>query len=134
MLNDRILYHMDENLKAQLFTTQVQSVEYRGKKIIYEMVIDDGYVQNKERPVKSSSVRQGVSELVRCDNFPVLTYEDDGPVGSYLSVRYLNNILLIGDFTFLLKKIREKKPGQIAYLQVINGKVMGLNHNPTMTF
>ena len=104
MLNDGILYHMDENLKAQLFTTQVQSVEYRGKKIIYEMVIDDGYVQNKERPVKSSSVRQGVSELVRCDNFPVLTYEDDGPVGSYLSVRYLNNILLIGDFTFFIKE------------------------------
>lgn len=104
MLNDGILYHMDENLKAQLFTTQVQSAEYRGKKIIYEMVIDDGYVQNKERPVKSSSVRQGVSELVRCDNFPVLTYEDDGPVGSYLSVRYLNNILLIGDFTFFIKE------------------------------
>lgn len=104
MLNDRVLSYMDENLKAQLFTTQVQSVEYRGKKIIYEMVIDDGYVQNKERPVKSSSVRQGMSELVRCDNFPVLTYEDDGPVGSYLSVRYLNNILLIGDFTFFVKE------------------------------
>lgn len=104
MLNDGVLNHMDENLKAQLFTTQVQSMEYRGKKIIYEMVIDDGYVQNKERPVKSSTVRQGEIELVRCDNFPVLTYEDDGPVGSYLSVRYLNNILLVGDFTFFIKE------------------------------
>lgn len=104
MLNDGVLYHMDENLKAQLFTIKVQSAEYRCKKIIYEMVIDDGYVQNNERPVKSSSVRQGESELVRCDNFPVLTYEDDGPVGSYLSVRYLNNILLVGNFTFFIKE------------------------------
>ena len=104
MLNDGVLNHMDENLKAQLFTTKVQSVEYRGKKIIYDLVIDDGYVQNKERPVKSSSVRQGENELVRCDNFPVLTYEDDGPVGSYLSVRYLNNILLVGNFTFFIKE------------------------------
>ena len=104
MLNDGVLYHMDENLKAQLFTIKVQSAEHRGKKIIYEMVIDDGYVQNNERPVKSSSVRQVESELVRCDNFPVLTYEDDGPVGSYLSVRYLNNILLVGNFTFFIKE------------------------------
>lgn len=104
MLNDGVLYHMDENLKAQLFTIKVQSAEHRCKKIIYEMVIDDGYVQNNERPVKSSSVRQGESELVRCDNFPVLTYEDDGPVGSYLSVRYLNNILLVGNFTFFIKE------------------------------
>jgi hypothetical protein len=101
MLNEGVLSHMDDNLKTQLFTTQVQSVEYRGKKIIYEMVIDAGYAQ---RSVKSSSVRQGEIELVRCDNFPVLTYEADGPLGSYLRVRYLNNILLVGDFTFFIKE------------------------------
>ena len=103
-LNDGILSYMDEDLKAQLFTTKVQSVAHRSNKIIYEMVIDDGSVQNDERPVKCGCVKQEDVEIVRCDNFPVLTYEDDGPVGSYLSVRYLNNLASIGDFIFFIKE------------------------------
>jgi len=104
MLNDRVLSNMDENLKAQLFTTKVQSIEHYGKKIVYEMVIEDGYVQNNQRSIKNGLVQQGDIELVRCSSFPVLTYEDDGPVGSYLSVRYLNNFLLAGNFTFFVKE------------------------------
>jgi hypothetical protein len=103
-LNDGILSYMNEDLKAQLFTTKVQSIEHYGRKIIYEMVIDDGYVQNNERIIKKAFVNQGDIEFVSCNNFPVLTYEDDGPVGSYLSVRYLNNILLAGNFTFFVKE------------------------------
>ena len=102
--DEEIISYMSEDLKYQLFTTQIKSVEHWDKKIIYEMLIHDGYVENKERPVKSSSVQQGKNELLRCDNFPVLTYENDGPVGSYLSVRYLNNIVLVGVFTFFVKK------------------------------
>jgi hypothetical protein len=103
-LNDGILSYMNEDLKAQLFTTKVQSIEHFGKKIIYEMVIDDGYVQNNKRTIKKGLVKHGDIELVSCSSFPVLTYEDDGPVGSYLSVRYLNNILLAGNFTFFIKE------------------------------
>lgn len=103
-LNEGVLSYMNEDLKAQLFTTKIQSIEHYGRKTIYEMVIDDGYVQNNERTIKKASVKQGDIELVSCNSFPVLTYEDDGPVGSYLSVRYLNNILLSGYFTFFVKE------------------------------
>ena len=103
-LNDGILSYMNEDLKAQLFTNKVQSIEHYGRKIIYEMVIDDGYVKNNERTIKKAFVKQGDIEVVSCNSFPVLTYEDDGPVGSYLSVRYLNNILLSGNFTFFVKE------------------------------
>lgn len=104
VINDGILYHMDEEIKTKLFTTTIESVEHYGRKIINEMVIDGGYVQNEERPVKSISVRQGESEIVCCDNFPVLSFEEDGPVGSYLTWRYLNNIVLLGSFAFFVKE------------------------------
>ncbi len=104
MVNDGVLSNMDENLKAELFTTKILSVEHYDKKIIYEMMLDDCYIQSNERQVKKGSIKVGDVELVRCYNFPVLTYEDDGPVGSYLSVRYLNNILLVGNFTFFIKE------------------------------
>ena len=82
---------------------KVQSVEHFGKRINYEMAIDDGYIQNYERSVNNGEVRLNNSDIIRFGKFPVLTYEDDGPVGSYLSVRYVNNIVLIGDFIFFVK-------------------------------
>jgi hypothetical protein len=102
--NDGILYYMNENLKSQLFTTRICSSEHYGKKIIYEMVIDDSYVQNQQRSVRVGYVQQGDVKVTRCENFPVLTYEDDGPVGSYLTYRYLCNFLLIGNFVFFIKE------------------------------
>ena len=102
--NDGILYYMDENLKSKLFTTSICSSEHYGRKIIYEMVIDDGYVQNYQRPVKVGFVQKDDAKVVHCENFPVLTYENDGPVGSYLSNRYLCNFLLCGNFVFFIKE------------------------------
>jgi hypothetical protein len=82
---------------------KVQSVEHFGKRIVYEMAIDDGYIQNYERSVNNGEVRFNNSDAIRFGKFPILTYEDDGPVGSYLSVRYVNNIVLIGNFIFFVK-------------------------------
>ena len=104
VINDGILIHMDEEIKTRLFTTTIESVEHYGRKIIYEMVLNDGYVQNNQRSIKKGIVKQGDIELFRFGSFPVLTYEEDGPVGSYLSVRCLNNILLIGNFVFFIKE------------------------------
>jgi len=104
VINDGILSHMDEEIKTKLFTTTIESVEHYGRKIIYEMVLDDGYVQNNQRSIEKGIVKQGDIELFRFSSFPVLTYEEDGPVGSYLSVRCLNNILLIGNFVFFIKE------------------------------
>jgi hypothetical protein len=109
VINDGILYHMDEEIKTRLFTTTIHSIEHYGRKIIYEMVLDDGYVQNNQRSIKEGIVKQGDIELVSFGSFPVLTYEEDGPVGSYLSVRYLNNILMVGDFVFFIKENANKE-------------------------
>ena len=35
--------------------------------------------------------------------FPVISYEEDGPVGSYLTLRFLNNLVLCGQFVFYIK-------------------------------
>jgi hypothetical protein len=103
VLNDGILYHLPDEVKARLFTTTVNSVEHRGRTITYRMVLDDGYVQDQQLPVRDAEVKAGDRVLVRMANFPVLTYEEDGPVGSYLTVRYLNNFVLTGDFVFFVK-------------------------------
>jgi hypothetical protein len=103
-LNDGILYHMSEDLKARLFMSLIESVEHYGRTIRYEMVLDDGYVQNSQRPVKRAVISESSNLVLACDDFPVLTYEEDGPVGSYLSVRYLNNFHMVGKFLFFTKE------------------------------
>jgi tetratricopeptide (TPR) repeat protein len=104
IINDRILSRMDEEIKTKLFTTTIESVEHYGRKIIYEMVIDKHSVQNYQRPVKVGFVQKDDAKVVHCENFPFLTYEDDGPVGSYLSYRYLCNFLLCGNFVLFIKE------------------------------
>jgi len=102
-LNDSILYHMNDQMKAQLFTSKIESEEHYGKKIVFEMILDDGYVVNEMREVKKGKVIKDKEEIIVMNNFPVITYEEDGPVGSYLSVRYINNFMLCGDFIFFIK-------------------------------
>jgi len=104
VINNRILSHMNEEIKTKLFTTTIESVEHFSRKIIYEMVLDDGSVKNDQRSIKKGIVKQGDIELFHFGSFPVLIYEEDGPVGSYLSVRCLNNILLVGNFVFFIKE------------------------------
>ncbi len=108
-LNDGILSYMDQAMKHQLFTTTIHSVEHHGRKLVCEILLDDGPVQDEVRPVKKASVMKELNVLFTASTFPVLVYEEDGPVGSYLSVRYLNNIVLSGRFNFFVKENSEKE-------------------------
>jgi len=101
-LNDRVVQHLPENVKTRLLTTSVMSVEHRGRKIVYRMVLDDGCVEQMQRTAQEATVIAAGRPLVTMAGMPVLTYEDDGPVGSYLSVRYRNNFVLAGDFIFFV--------------------------------
>jgi hypothetical protein len=102
-INYEVLKYMDEAVKQKLFSTRVESVEHRGRRIIYEMALDNGYVEDEQRPVRKATVQAGQGTIFSMGAFPVITYEKDGPVGSYLNVRFVNNLQLAGDFVFFLK-------------------------------
>lgn len=103
VLNDGILQHLPEDVKARLFLTSVESVEHRGRKVVYQMVLDEGCVHNCQRTAQKAMVMAAGMPLVSMAGLPVLTYEEDGPARSYLSVRYCNNLLLAGDFVFFVQ-------------------------------
>lgn len=85
----------------------VQSQAHYNKIVKYELSLEDGPIDNREpfqRPVKKGSIVHGLKEEFSCSDFPVLSFEEDGPVGSYLTWRYLNNIVLLGSFAFFVKE------------------------------
>jgi hypothetical protein len=103
-LNKRVLSHLTEFVKAQIFTTSIFSIEHFGNKLTAELILDDGYVKDNARRIHKSYVSSQTNTLVTMQDFPFLTYEEDGPVGSYLSVRYMNNFSLCGNFIFFIKQ------------------------------
>lgn len=102
-LNDGVVQHLPESFKRRLLMTSVMSVEHRGRRIVYRMLLDDGrVVEDQQRTVREATVMAAGRPLVAMARMPVLTFEEDGPVGSYLSVRYRNNFVLAGDFVFFV--------------------------------
>lgn len=117
-VNDRILYEMSDELKNQLFTTKIFTVTHYDKQLMMELVIDDGYVKDNKRAARQIVVEFEGKKLMAVNNFSILTYEEDGPVGSYLSVRSLNNYVLCGSFIFLV----EKNSGKETSRKYLTGK------------
>jgi len=99
-----ILSYMNDELKNQLFTTRIVSSAHYSKELIMELVIDSGSVDNKKREAKNFQVKKEKEVILKVNDFPILTYEDDGPVGSYLSVRLMNHIVLSGEFVFYVSR------------------------------
>jgi hypothetical protein len=104
LLNGDILLEMDPILKERLFTTTLESVVHHERKVVYKMVIESpGIINNQQRPVAKGFVAFEGHTQIEILNFPAITYEEDGPVGSYLSWRFVNNLTLVGGFTFFVK-------------------------------
>jgi len=103
LIDNGILFYMDEEIKSKFFTTKICSKEHYGRKLIYEKVFD-GCIINSEIQINCAYIQEGKVEVMRFENFPILTYEGDGPVGSYLKERYLCNIIISGNFVFFSRE------------------------------
>ena len=102
--NSEVLTYMDDALKQRLFTTTITTEPHRGRHLVVELVLDDGVVSDRRRAASRVSVHAGSQVLVSAADVDILTYESDGPVGSYLSERCLRNLVLCGDFVFFVEK------------------------------
>jgi len=129
--NDSIISYMDEDLKRQLFSSKIVSKTHRGKELICEIVLDEGSVKDQQRQASRSYILENGKEILSIDNFPVLTYEEDGPVGSYLSVRYINSIAVVGDFMFFIKTNSGDETFEKSFS--VNKKYQGYGPEPQAT-
>jgi|LauGreDrversion4_2_1035121.scaffolds.fasta_scaffold115430_3 hypothetical protein len=84
-------------------STIIESEDHNGITIQYQVILNNGSVENSQRPIEKCIVKKDDNTIFQMDHFPVLVYEDDGPVGSYLSVRCVNNIVSAGNFLFFVK-------------------------------
>lgn len=130
LLNQDLLQVMDRNLKERLFTTTLESSAHHERTIFYEMVVESpGIVSEQQRLVGKGSVSLKGRPEAEIHNFPAITYEEDGPVGSYLTERFINNFVLCGAFQFFVKKnsgqqtlintLKKRYEGMIAYEEKI---------------
>jgi len=103
-INDSITYHLDESAKALLFSTEIVTSEHYGSKLLMNIVVADGYIKDQKRQAKSLELYTNNKKVLKIADFPITTFESDGPVGSYLSVRFVNNIVLAGEFVFYVQK------------------------------
>jgi hypothetical protein len=98
--------YLDEATREALFTTRIESAEHYGKKIVVEVILEDiaVAVTNQQRTAQRSFIEASLAPLVSLSKYPAVTYEENGPVGSYLTARFVNNLLLCGDFQFFVKR------------------------------
>jgi hypothetical protein len=102
-MNKHVISYMDDSMKSKLFTTIIESEDHNGITIQYHVILNNGSVENSQRSIEKCIVEKDGNTIFQIDRFPVLVYEEDGPVGSYLSVRYSNNIVSAGNFLFFVK-------------------------------
>jgi hypothetical protein len=103
--NSEILSYLPKDIGAQVMNSTIETEVYRNRIIQVTTVPDtNSYVQNSKRMVDEIKVKKEGETEVFIQNVPIIIYESDGPVGSYLSHRMLYNIVLCGDFTFLVGK------------------------------
>ena len=98
-----ILRYLPKSVAANLVHATIETLPYRGRTLKVTTVPDTNWtVSNGQRAVDTVYIRNnGITELT-VQSMTVLTYESDGPVGSYLSTRMRYNIVLCGDFAFLV--------------------------------
>jgi hypothetical protein len=102
--SDRVLEYLPPEAGRSVALARIQTGVHHGRRIVVEAVPATGHVYEDRRAVEHVTVEDPSGHTVRVDAMPVLTYEDDGPVGSYLSVRYLINLVLCGGFLFLVQE------------------------------
>lgn len=85
-------------------TVTIRSVAQRGRVLSSDLKLDDGPIENQERRAKRACVESSGEVILTMRGFPVLSYEDDGPVGSYLTLRHVNNLVLVGDFVLFVQR------------------------------
>lgn len=127
-INKYILHLIPDNLRNHLFLKQIVSAKHYDAQIKLNLVLGDTFVKDRQRSVKYCSVIDGNKEIVIMDNFPAIEYEEDGPVGSYLTVRYVNNFMLSGHFVLFVRLNSGKETTTNYYLQ--NDKYMWRDSKP----
>lgn len=103
-VNERILYHVDDDIKNRLFVTRIKTEEHRGTVLELALTLEDSFVDGNQRLALGSVVTRAGTPLVELSRFPVLVYEDDGPIGSYLTARSTNGLMIVGDFLFFVRR------------------------------
>tara|TARA_B100000886_G_C20423728_1_gene492868 strand:+ start:291 stop:2339 length:2049 start_codon:yes stop_codon:yes gene_type:complete len=103
-INDSITYYLDENAKELLFSSEIVTSEHYGNKLLMSIVIADSYIKDQKRKAKFVELHTNNRKALKISDFAITEFEEDGPVGSYLSVRFVNNIVLAGEFIFYVKK------------------------------
>jgi hypothetical protein len=98
-----ILSHLPKEIGASLHSATIETEEYRNQVIQITTVPDtNSYVNNSKRMIDRVKIKRDGRTEISIRSMPIITYESDGPVGSYLSYRMLYNIVLCGDFAFLV--------------------------------
>ncbi len=98
-----ILSFLPKEIGASLHSATIETEEYRNQIIQISTVPDtNSYVSDLQRMIDEVKIKRGGQTELSIRSMPIITYESDGPVGSYLSHRMLYNIVLCGDFAFLV--------------------------------
>jgi len=102
--NDRVLEHLPAEAARAVALARIVTGAHHGRRIVAAAVPATGSVYDNQRKVETLTVEDPSGSTLRVTSMPVLTYEKDGPVGSYLSVRYVVNVVLCGAFVFLVEE------------------------------
>jgi hypothetical protein len=116
--SDRVLQYLPEALRREVALCRIHTAVHFERSMIVEAVPETGYVQNGRRSVERVVVRDGSGRSLVVESVPVVTYEEDGPVGSYLSVRFVNKLVMCGRFLFLI----QHNSGQETYTSTYESK------------
>jgi hypothetical protein len=103
-VSDCVLEYLPAEAGRAVALARIQTGAHHGRRIVVEAVPATGHVYENRRAVEHVTVEDPSGHTLRVDAMPVLTYEDDGPVGSHLSVRHLVNLVLCGAFVFLVEE------------------------------
>lgn len=103
-LNNDITNYLSEEIKGKILLTKVTSQVHFDNQIVMEMVFEAGYIQDYQIDAKAVHVIHDGRKVLTIRDFPIITFEDNGPVGSYLSERCFNSIVLSGPFVFYISK------------------------------
>lgn len=110
-LNNDILAKLSDEQKSRLFSFIIQSPVHFGHKWIIHMNMDMDRMSfvNPRMAAKKVEIEKDGRVIFSKDDVTLIEYDADGPVGSYLSIRSINNYVLCGAFVFWVEENSERE-------------------------
>ena len=110
-LNNDILAKLSHEQKSRLFSFIIQSPVHFGHKWIIHMNMDMDRMSfvNPRMAAKKVEIEKDGRVIFSKDDVTLIEYDADGPVGSYLSIRSINNYVLCGAFVFWVEENSERE-------------------------